>query len=95
MSRPEQRDSLLAEQIAYCRAIAPEYDDHAIPGPGEEELLAALDAFQPTGDVLELACRPGVWTKNSSQNHRPLCLARGVRHRAEASLRSLPFRRGV
>jgi len=56
-------DPLLAEQIAYYRAIAPEYEDHAIPGPGEEELIAAIDAFQPTGDVLELACGPGAWTE--------------------------------
>src|SRR5919205_2897577 len=63
MSRPNERDSLLAEQIAYYRAIAPEYEDHTIPGPGEDELIAALDAFRPTGDVLELACGPGVWTE--------------------------------
>lgn len=49
-------DPLLAEQLAYYRAIAPEYEDHALPGPGEGELIAALDAFRPTGDVLELAC---------------------------------------
>src|ERR687888_2681812 len=63
MSRPDERDPLLAEQIAYYRAIAPEYEDHALPGPGEDELIAALDTFQPTGDVLELACGPGAWTE--------------------------------
>ena len=63
MSRSEERDSLLAEQIAYYRAIAPEYEDHTIPGPGEDELIAALDAFGPAGDVLELACGPGAWTE--------------------------------
>src|ERR671934_54267 len=63
MSRPDDSDPLLAEQIAYYRAIAPEYEDHAIPGAGEDELIAAIDAFQPTGDVLELACGPGVWTE--------------------------------
>jgi trans-aconitate methyltransferase len=63
MSRPDEGDPLLAEQIAYYRAIAPEYEDHAIPGPGEDELIAALDAFGPTGDVLELACGPGAWTE--------------------------------
>src|ERR671935_3280186 len=63
MSRPDESDALLAEQIAYYRAIAPEYEDHAIPGAGEDELIAAIDAFQPTGDVLELACGPGVWTE--------------------------------
>jgi demethylmenaquinone methyltransferase/2-methoxy-6-polyprenyl-1,4-benzoquinol methylase len=63
MSRHDEGGSLLAEQIAYYRAIAPEYEDHAIPGPGEDELIAAIDAFRPTGDVLELACGPGAWTE--------------------------------
>jgi SAM-dependent methyltransferase len=63
LSRPDESDALLAEQLAYYRAIAPEYEDHTIPGPGEDELIAAIDAFQPTGDVLELACGPGVWTE--------------------------------
>src|SRR5689334_14497693 len=63
MSRADESDSLLAEQIAYYRAIAPEYEDHVIPGAGEDELIAALVAFHPTGDVLELACGPGVWTE--------------------------------
>jgi trans-aconitate methyltransferase len=54
---------LLAEQIAYYRAVAAEYADHAIQGAaGGDELEAALDAFRPAGDVLELACGPGTWT---------------------------------
>jgi trans-aconitate methyltransferase len=56
-------DPLLDEQIAYYRAIAPEYEQHAIPGSGAEELIAALEAFRPTGRVLELACGPGAWTE--------------------------------
>jgi SAM-dependent methyltransferase len=56
-------DPLLAEQIAYYRAVAAEYHDHAIQGArGGDELEAALDAFRPEGDVLELACGPGTWT---------------------------------
>ena len=47
MSDLEQPDPLLAEQIDYYRAIAPEYEDHMIPGEGPDEILAALDAFQP------------------------------------------------
>lgn len=54
---------LLAEQIAYYRAIAREYEDHALPYPGEDELAAALHAFRPCGRVLELACGPGAWTE--------------------------------
>lgn len=63
---PEDRSSelaqLLDEQAAYYRAIAPEYEDHALPFEGGDEVSAALDAFGPTGSVLELACGPGTWT---------------------------------
>jgi ubiquinone/menaquinone biosynthesis C-methylase UbiE len=51
------------EQLAYYRAVANEYEDHAIDAPGQHELLSAIDAFRPTGDVLELACGSGVWTE--------------------------------
>ncbi len=63
MSSANESDPLLAEQIAYYRAIAPEYADHAIRGPGEDELIAAIEAFRPTGDVLDLAYGPGAWTE--------------------------------
>jgi 2-polyprenyl-3-methyl-5-hydroxy-6-metoxy-1,4-benzoquinol methylase len=55
-------EQLLAEQVAYYRAVAPEYEGHALPFEGGDELAAALDAFRPEGSVLELACGPGVWT---------------------------------
>ena len=62
MSAHDELDPLLAEQIAYYRAVAAEYSDHAIQGAqGSDELEAALAAFRPTGDVLELACGPGTW----------------------------------
>lgn len=53
---------LLAEQVAYYRASAPEYLDGALDLPGGSELEEALDDFRPTGDVLELACGPATWT---------------------------------
>lgn len=53
---------LLEEQIAYYRAVAHEYEEHALPFPGGDELSRALDAFRPNGSVLELACGPGTWT---------------------------------
>jgi SAM-dependent methyltransferase len=53
---------LVAEQIAYYRALAPEYLAGVLDMPGADEVEAALDRFAPTGDVLELACGPGPWT---------------------------------
>jgi 2-polyprenyl-3-methyl-5-hydroxy-6-metoxy-1,4-benzoquinol methylase len=58
----EHLAELLDEQVAYYRAVAAEYEDHALPFPGGAELSEALDAFRPTGSVLELACGPGTWT---------------------------------
>jgi SAM-dependent methyltransferase len=58
----EDLEELLDEQVAYYRAVAPEYGDQALPFSGEAELSEALDAFRPTGSVLELACGPGTWT---------------------------------
>jgi SAM-dependent methyltransferase len=62
-------DALLAEQIAYYRARAPEYSQSAaddLPADAvavaQRELPAALDRFRPAGEVLELACGPGTWT---------------------------------
>ncbi|MDQ6816171.1 MAG: class I SAM-dependent methyltransferase [Actinomycetota bacterium] len=66
MAGPDDLDGLLAEQIGYYRARAPHYLDEALTGLAVEaagqELEDALEAFAPTGDVLELACGPGTWT---------------------------------
>ncbi len=60
----EARDGegLLAEQIEYYRAVAEHYFDGRLDEPGGEGLAAAVEAFAPAGDVLELACGPGTWT---------------------------------
>ena len=58
----EELGRLLEEQRAYYRALAADYLDQGLDLPGSEEVTQALDAFQPTGSVLELACGPGMWT---------------------------------
>lgn len=74
---PTPDDALLREQIAYYRARAGEYDewflrqgryDHGPEANGRwfaevAQVRAALDAFHPTGDVLELAAGTGLWTQ--------------------------------
>jgi SAM-dependent methyltransferase len=69
-------EAVLAEQIAYYRARAAEYDDwwerrfehdlgeqfaHAWRAEAER-LRGALDSFAPRGEVLELAAGTGIWT---------------------------------
>jgi demethylmenaquinone methyltransferase/2-methoxy-6-polyprenyl-1,4-benzoquinol methylase len=71
-------ESAIQQQIEYYRARAGEYDqwfyrqgryDH---GPERNQLwfdegrsvAAALDAFRPTGSVLELAAGTGIWTEH-------------------------------
>jgi SAM-dependent methyltransferase len=66
----------LAEQIAYYRARAPQYDEwwfrtggHTLPPQRKIEwdeevarLESAVDDLRPQGTVLELACGTGLWT---------------------------------
>lgn len=75
MSLPS--DAILHEQIAYYRARASEYDEWFLRqgrydrGPDLNarwfaeiaEARGALDRFDPSGDVLELACGTGLWTQ--------------------------------
>ncbi|WP_328980071.1 class I SAM-dependent methyltransferase [Streptomyces canus] len=55
-------DALLAEQIAYYRARAPEYDRVYAKREDLRELLTQADDLPIAGDVLELACGTGQWT---------------------------------
>ena len=71
-------DELLAEQVSYYRARATEYDDwwfrRGRYDNGAEwnarwfaeaaEVEAALERFDARGDVLELACGTGLWTRH-------------------------------
>ena len=62
---------LLETQKAYYDLRAPDYMDLAKPAdrPGrsffrDDEARALLDEFRPEGDVLELACGPGAFTRH-------------------------------
>jgi len=57
----ERGERIIADQISYYRARAPEYDE-TFRGGHDPELIAALDAAAPRGTVLELACGTGAWT---------------------------------
>jgi demethylmenaquinone methyltransferase/2-methoxy-6-polyprenyl-1,4-benzoquinol methylase len=67
MDTPSTGSDLLNEQIAYYRALSADYLDQDLDLPGAHDLTEALDAFQPAGRVLELACGPGVWTRQLLQ----------------------------
>ncbi|MBC6468910.1 class I SAM-dependent methyltransferase [Actinomadura alba] len=55
-------DTLLAEQIAYYRAGAAEYDRAYAEREDLQGLPAVADGLPIVGDVLELACGTGQWT---------------------------------
>ncbi|GHB71077.1 hypothetical protein GCM10010377_72180 [Streptomyces viridiviolaceus] len=55
-------DALLAQQIAYYRAGAAEYDRPYAQRDDLQRLLAMVDDLPVGGDVLELACGTGQWT---------------------------------
>jgi len=59
---PGELGRLLDEQVTYYRSLAADYLNQGLDLPGGDELTEALEAFQPAGSVLELACGPGVWT---------------------------------
>src|ERR1043165_491836 len=75
--REPSDDQMLQEQIAYYDARAGEYDEWFLRrgrydrGPELNrkwfdevgQVTAALDAFLPRGQVLELACGTGLWTQ--------------------------------
>ena len=86
MAQPADDPALLDEQIAYYKARAPEYDEWWLrQGQFDfgddfnrrwrseiDEVRAALDAFRPDGDVLELAAGTGGWTTELARHARSI-----------------------
>ncbi|MBA6439149.1 class I SAM-dependent methyltransferase [Streptomyces sp. GMR22] len=63
-------DALLAEQRAYYRAGAAEYDRPYAEYEALRDLLAVVDDLPIAGDVLELACGTGQWTSRLAARAR-------------------------
>src|SRR6266496_3197403 len=64
---------LLAEQIAYYRARAPEYERGLYATAEAQALIGEVLERIPAGvDVLELACGTGVWTERLTDQGRTL-----------------------
>ncbi|MEU8876546.1 class I SAM-dependent methyltransferase [Streptomyces javensis] len=63
-------DALLAEQRAYYRAGAAEYDRPYAEYEALQDLLAVVDDLPIAGDVLELACGTGQWTSRLAARAR-------------------------
>lgn len=87
-----------AEQLAFYRAVASELEDHYIDVSGGDELLSAIDAFRPTGDVLELACGTGVWAERLLGSARTVTAVDGAPEmlaRAQARIGSHPSMRFI
>lgn len=58
----DMTDDLLAEQIAYYRSRAPEYDATAYPPTAGARIASIVAGLGIRGEVLELACGTGMWT---------------------------------
>jgi demethylmenaquinone methyltransferase/2-methoxy-6-polyprenyl-1,4-benzoquinol methylase len=66
VAEDDEVEALLAEQVAYYRARASEYDETTPlrhDAASRRQILDALERFAPRGQVLELACGTGEWTR--------------------------------
>ena len=84
IGQEEATDQLLREQLAYYRARAPEYLKEALDPLSSDqattlraELAARFDEYF-SGDVLELACGPGTWTRMLAERARTVTAVDGA-----------------
>jgi SAM-dependent methyltransferase len=87
----DEVEELLAEQLAYYRARAPEYDIAYLGKQWDR----CLDELPVTGDVLELACGTGHWTPLLASHARSVTAidaAPEVLALARQRVRGLPVR---
>ena len=90
MNTGSVQDRLLAEQRAYYSALAPDYLDQGLDLPGGAEVTDALDAFRPAGSVLELACGPGVWTRQLLRHASDVTAVDASKEMLAIAARSVP-----
>jgi SAM-dependent methyltransferase len=90
MNTQSVQDQVLAEQRAYYNALGPQYLDQGLDLPGGAELTDALDAFRPAGSVLELACGPGVWTRQLLRHASDVTAVDASREMLALAARSVP-----
>lgn len=67
---PSLEDDLLADQLAYYRANAAQYDRPYAEQESLQRMLTLADDLPVTGDVLELACGTGQWTRRLADRAR-------------------------
>ena len=97
-------DAALTEQLEYYRARAQEYDqwwlrkgrydrgsdDNEQWFSDSAEVASALEAFRPSGRVLELACGTGIWSERLLPFASSLAVVDGSREMLECAKRRLP-----
>jgi SAM-dependent methyltransferase len=95
-------DEILAAQRAYYDLRAPDYmdlskpSDRAVRGWLPQQLSSQLiDAFAPAGDVLELACGTGWWTKDIVRHARTLTCVDGSSRMIERNRQAIGERENV